>query len=91
MNSDEIKKQIHTYVDLIEDESALNILNDAAAAYVTEQPDILDILTPEQLQRLEASIEQADNGETITQEEIMKTSRTWLKKVQSNLDKKCSQ
>jgi len=79
MAVEELKKQLHSYIDLIDDEDTLNILNDAAAAYATEQPDILDLLTPKQLERLEHSRKQAREGQTIPHEEVMKMSREWLK------------
>lgn len=83
MAVDELKKQLHNYIDLIDDEDTLHILNDAAAAYATEQPDILDLLTPEQLKRLEHSRRQARDGKTIPHEQVMKMSREWLKKGKS--------
>ena len=76
-----IKKQLHTYIDMIEDETQLEMLNDAAEAYATKQPDILDLLTPEQLERLEESIKQADAGDTIPHEEVMKMAKEWISKA----------
>jgi predicted transcriptional regulator len=80
MDISETKKQLHTYIDMIENEDQLEMLNDAAQAYVTQQPDILDLLTPEQLDGLKNSIEQADNGETIPHEEVMKMAKKWIQK-----------
>ncbi|MEJ7679939.1 MAG: hypothetical protein WKG06_19190 [Segetibacter sp.] len=67
------------YVGKIEDETQLEMLNEAAA-YSTKQTDILDLLTPDQLKRLEESIEQADQGKIITHEEAMKIALQWLTK-----------
>jgi len=78
MTSD-IKRQLHDYIDLIEDESALQLLNEAAEAYITNQPDILNILTGEQLKRLEESQKQLLEGKSISHEEVIKRSRQWLK------------
>lgn len=81
MAKPEIKKQLHAYIDLIEDESQLEMLNDAAEAYATkQQPDILDMLTNEQLERLEQSIQQITEGKVISHEEVIKISRQWLMK-----------
>jgi predicted transcriptional regulator len=80
MAKDEIKKQLHLFIDMIEDESQLQMLNDAAEVYVTKQPDIIDLLTPEQLQRLEESIKQADEGKLTSHDEVKKTSSQWLTK-----------
>ena len=78
MEISETKKQLHAYIDMIEDETQLEMLCEAAAAYATEQPDILDLLTPEQLERLQESIRQADEGNTISHEEVMKMAKGWI-------------
>lgn len=76
----EIKKQLHEFIDMIEDESHLQMLNEAAEVYATRQPDIIDLLTPEQLKRLEESINQADEGKLTSHEEVKKISSQWLTK-----------
>ncbi len=57
-----MKKQLHIYIDMIEDKDQLEMLNEAAEAYATKQPDILDLLTPEQLEKLKESHEEIRNG-----------------------------
>ncbi len=78
MHDFELRKKLHSYIDKIEDETQLEMLNEAAESYVAKQSDILDTLTPEQLKRLEESIEQADKGNIITHEQAMKISLQWL-------------
>ena len=80
MASDDLKKQLHHYVDMIEDEMQLEMLNEAAEIYVTKQQDILEMISPEQLKRLEESIKQADEGILTTHEEVMKLSKQWFTK-----------
>lgn len=80
MHQFELRKKLHAYIDEIADETQLEMLNEAAEAYATKQTDILDLLTPEQLKRLEESITQADEGKIITHEEAMKISLQWLTK-----------
>jgi hypothetical protein len=80
MAAADLKKKLHSYIDMIEDETQLQMLNEAAEAYATKQPDILDLLTPEQLKRLEESIKQADEGKLIPNEDVMKLSKQWLSK-----------
>ncbi len=80
MASDDLKKQLHNYIDMIEDETQLEMLNEAAEMYVTKQADILDSLTPEQFKRLEESIKQADEGKLTPHDEVMKLSKQWLTK-----------
>jgi predicted transcriptional regulator len=81
MEISETKKQLYTYIDMIEDETKLEMLCEAAEAYATKQPDILDLLTPEQLDRLKESIKQADEGNTIPHEEVMKMAKEWISKA----------
>ena len=81
MDNPEIKKQLHNYIDMIEDESQLQMLNDAAEVYATKnQTDILDILTSDQLKRLEQAIKQVDEGKVVPHEDVIKISRRWLTK-----------
>ena len=81
MNTPTIKKQLHKYIDMIKDESQLEILYETAEAYATgEKRDILDSLTPEQLKRLEESVKQANEGKLIPHEEVVKISKQWLTK-----------
>jgi hypothetical protein len=77
MENSELKKQLHRYIDMIDDEVQLELLNDVVQSYVTKQPDILDLLTPDELEGLKKSIEQADKGETISHEEVMKMANEW--------------
>lgn len=66
---------------MIEDESQLQMLNDAAEVYATKkQTDILDILTSDQLKRLEQAIKQVDEGKVVPHEDVIKISRRWLTK-----------
>ena len=71
MAVEELKKQLHNYIDLIDDEETLHMLNDTMAAYATEA-DTDDELTPEQLEDLDRSLEEAERGEFISHEEVMK-------------------
>ena len=80
MASEDLKKQLHNYIDMIEDETQLEMLNEAAETYATQKTDILDALSPEQLKRLEESIKQADEGKLTPHEEVMKLSKQWLTK-----------
>ena len=81
MNHPEIKKRLHDYIDRIEDESQLQMLRDAAEVYAKKnQAEILDLLTDEQLKRLEQAVQEADKGKLIPHEEVAKISKQWLSK-----------
>lgn len=76
-----IKKQIHEYIDMINDESQLEILYETAEAYAKgEKRDILDSLGEKQLERLQESIKQADDGKLTPHEKVLQISKQWLTK-----------
>ena len=79
MDHSEIKKQLHQYIDMINDESQLLELSDVAEAYATkEKKDILDLLAPAQLERMEQSLQQAKEGKLTPHEEVMKIAKGWF-------------
>lgn len=81
MHDSAIKKQLHKYIDLINDESQLEILCETAEAYAKDiKSDLLDSLSPKQLERLEDSIKAADEGKLTPHEEVIKISKQLLTK-----------
>ena len=84
MSRDEIKKlksTIYKKVDQLNDEIVLQMVEEAVTAYSSaSQKDILDDLTPDQQQRLRESINQADNGNTISNDEVKQKAKEWLSK-----------
>ncbi|MCW3108888.1 MAG: hypothetical protein JWQ09_3394 [Segetibacter sp.] len=76
-----LKTTIYAKVENLNNESALQMVEEAVTAYSTpSQKDILDELTPEQLQRLQQSVTQSQNGETISNEEVKQKAKEWLSK-----------
>ena len=76
-----IKVAIHEKVEYMNDETLLQMVEEAVTAYgATPAKDILDELTPEQQQRLQESIKQADNGQTIPHEQVKQQTKEWLSK-----------
>jgi phage terminase small subunit len=81
MDKKKLKEKLHRQIDDLEEEMALQMLHEAAAEYAkTEKDDVADELTPEQVERLNESLRQLDNGQWKTHEEVMKLSKTWLTK-----------
>lgn len=82
MSRDEIKKlksTIYKKVDQLNDETFLQMVEEAVTAYSSaSQEDMLDELTPDQQQRLQQSIQQADNGNTISNDEVKQKAKEWL-------------
>lgn len=72
-----IKNKIYRQVEELEDETALRMLEEAVVAYSTSsKKDIIDELTPEQQLRLKESIQQVNDGKTISNEEVKKMRET---------------
>jgi hypothetical protein len=81
MDKETLKKKLHAQIDAIDDELALQMLHDAAIDYSkAEDKDTREELTPEQLKRLEKSLQQCDEGKTIPHEEVQKRIKEWLTK-----------
>jgi len=82
MSRDEIKRlksTIYKKVDQLNDETFLQMVEEAVTAYSSaSQKDILDELTPDQQKRLHESIHQADNGNTVSNDEVKQKVKEWL-------------
>ena len=77
---EEIKKDLQLLIESIQDEYTLNILNDDIVPYIIESrigEQQEDILTEEQLKKLDNAIQQADEGKVINVEEFKKQMATW--------------
>ena len=80
-NIDKIRTTIYEKVGQIDDETLLQMVEEAVTAYSTlPQQDIVNELAPEQQQRLQESIKQADEGQTISNEEVKEKAKEWLSK-----------
>ena len=82
MSKDEVrqlKAKIYKQVDELDDETALQMLEEAVSAFVSpSKADILDELNEDQQRRLQESIQQADEGKLLTNEEVKQKSKEWL-------------
>lgn len=78
---EKLKSEIYAKIEEMDDETALHLVREAITEY-TSAPgkDILDKLTPSQRQRLQESIQQADQGKTVTNEEVKQIARSCLLK-----------
>ena len=76
-----LKSSIYKKVDQLDDEIFLQMVVEAVTAYSSpSQKDIREELTPEQKQRLQESVKQADKGETIPDDEVKRKAKEWLSK-----------
>ena len=79
MDKELLKKKLHEQIDALDDGLALQLLHEAAVEY-SKAEDTCDDLTPEQIERLNESLRQLDNGQLKSHEEVMKLSKAWLRK-----------
>jgi len=78
----ELKKELHEYIDSIDDEKTLMMVHEDVSIYLKKDAnetsaDEEDYLTPEQEAELEEAIRQADAGETMSYEEFKKKMALW--------------
>lgn len=79
--SQEMKKELHEYIDSIDDEKTLMTVHEEVSAYLKD--DMIkenDALTEEQEKQLEEAIRQAEAGETTPWEELKASLEEWRKK-----------
>ncbi len=77
--SKDIKEKIYKMLDEIADEATLNMVMEDVAFYSSKK-DIVDELTPEQLQELDMAIQETGKGETISWKDFKKEMNEWRKK-----------
>lgn len=74
----EIKEELHRLIDIIEDEHTLNVLHEDVIPYIIEnrtKEQDEEELTKEQEEELDEAIRQADAGEVISWEELLKETK----------------
>jgi len=77
--SNSIKSRIYQMLEDINDETILNQVMEDVAFY-SGKKDITDELTPQQLEELDAAINEADSNETISWEDFKKEMTGWKQK-----------
>ncbi|HYV93735.1 MAG TPA: hypothetical protein VE978_18310 [Chitinophagales bacterium] len=79
----ELKSNFHKLIDEFDNDEVLEMFYDAMADRIHEEtkPDILDQLSPSQLERLKQGLQQSESGKTISHEEAMERINQWRIKV----------
>ena len=77
MSKEEIKKKIHELIDCIDDETALQMLYEDAVEYTTSSETRDDNLTDEQWASIKKGMQQIENAEYYTHEEVMEKIKAW--------------
>ena len=79
MNIETLRAKLHSIVNEIEDEAALNMLMEDAAVYLTTKNSRAnDPLTSDQWATIEKAQEQIKNGEYKTYDEIKQHFSQWV-------------
>jgi hypothetical protein len=80
-SSKEIRKELHEYIDTIQDEETLWMVHEEVVAYLKkEKPEQDGYLTEAQKKQLKEALRQADAGEFITEGEYQKATARWRTK-----------
>ncbi len=80
MGKSELKLKLHSLVERINDEMILLNFYNAFASFDNEQQKDSYQLTEEQSARLEESLAQYKNGDTVSDNEVRKQISSWLGK-----------
>ena len=82
MEAIQLRNDFHRLIDNFSDVKMLEQLYEAISDFQTRKTgvDILDELTKDQEVRLNASIEQAEKGKTVSHDEVKGKVKDWLTK-----------
>lgn len=78
MDAATIKEQFHILIDKIDNIEYLQDVYDTMALQLGEKKDVLDDLSSEQLERLDESMKQIEEGKGIPHEVIKAKHQRWL-------------
>lgn len=78
MGTVELKSNLHQLIDGIQDSKALKVIYTLLSKLNTKDVYWWDELTSEQKAEIEEFIAEADRGELIPHEEVMKKYKKWL-------------
>lgn len=82
-SSKELKKELHEYIDSIDDEETLWMVREDVVAYLKKEKsekEDEDYLTEDQEKQLNEAIRQADAGEVMSLDEFKKKMSAWHSK-----------
>ncbi len=78
MNKETLRKKIHTLIEAIDDEAALQLLMEDAATYSKHVVEADDNLTTAQWAAIEQAREQIKNGQFKSYESVKEHFAQWL-------------
>lgn len=74
----ELRTDLHNMIDKITDSNILNAVKTLLSGKTTKQTDWWDTISDEERAEIEQGLAEADRGETIPHEEVMKKYKKWL-------------
>ena len=77
---EQLKFDLYSQIEQLQDEAALQMLQEAVTSYSSSQNENIEELSLNQQKRLQESIRQADEGKTVTNEEVKQKTKEWLSK-----------
>ena len=78
MNVIELRTDLHNMIDKISDSNILNALKVLLKEKTSPQEDWWDTISDEEREEIEQGLEEAERGEVIPHEEVMKKYEKWL-------------
>ncbi len=81
-SSNELKKELHEYIDSIDDVETLRIVHEDVVEYLKKEKiaEEDDDLTDEEISEIKTGLQQIENGETIDWDDYLKATSRWQKK-----------
>ncbi len=81
-SSKELKKEIHEYIDSIDDEETLWMVHENVVEYLKKgkEIEVEDNLTAEEVSEINTGLDQIENGETVNWDEYLKATSKWHSK-----------
>ena len=79
-SSEEIKKELHEYIDGIDDDETLGRVHEELIDYLKEKAkkNEDEDLSEAQIQEFDKMVEQMENGEYVTMNDFKKTMGRWI-------------
>jgi predicted transcriptional regulator len=74
----ELRTDLHNMIDKISDSNVLNAVKTLLSGKATTQIDWWDTISDEEKAEIEQGLAEADRGEVIPHEEVMKKYEKWL-------------
>ena len=74
----ELRTDLHNMIDKISDSNILNAVKTLLSAKATTQTDWWDTISDEEKTEIEQGLAEADRGELIPHEEVMRKYKKWL-------------